>query len=323
MRKTGTLVALMALLATACAGDVSPDPVATTRPLVAVEISQTTEAPPTTMQPSEREPAPLVTLGTGESVRLFETFEHANFTNPTAISNQWLPMAPGMRYVYEGFTQEDGEVLPHRLEMTVTDLTKVIDGVNSVVIWDVDYSDDDLVETELAFYAQDDDGAVWRLGEYPEEWEEGVFIEAPSWIAGIQDARAGIAMRDSPRVSSTSYSQGWGPAVEFTDRAYVDSVTSSTCVPVDCYSGVLVATEFNNDEPGAEQLKYYARGIGNVRVGWRGDDSSIEELELVEVVRLSGEEMAQVRTTALMLEERAYILDPDVYGLTLPAVAPG
>ena len=129
-------------------------------------------------------------------------------------------------------------------------------------------------------------------------------------------------MPSAPVAGPSSYSQGWGPAVGFTDRAFVDSVSASTCVPLNCYSGLVVTNEFNDEEPGAHQLKYYARGVGNVRVGWRGDDASIEELELVEVVQLTAEEMAAVRNAALVLEERAYILDSDVYGLTEPVVVP-
>lgn len=67
-----------------------------------------------------------------------------------------------------------------------------------------------------------------------------------------------------------SYSQGWGPAVNWTDRAKVDQVGAQSCVPVDCYTDVLVIDEFNRDEPGAHQLKYYALDVGGIRVGWRG-----------------------------------------------------
>ena len=61
--------------------------------------------------------------------------------------------------------------VPHRFVMNVTDLTKVIGGVRSVVTWDLDYTDGELVEAELAFFAQDKEGNVWRMGEYPEEYD--------------------------------------------------------------------------------------------------------------------------------------------------------
>src|SRR5262245_6825381 len=99
----------------------------------------------------------------------FENFDAARFENPTVIDNPWLPMKPGTRLVYEGKSvEDDGAMVPHRVVINVTDLTKVVGGVRSVVSWDLDYADGELVEAELAFFAQDTAGNVWRMGEYPE-----------------------------------------------------------------------------------------------------------------------------------------------------------
>jgi hypothetical protein len=81
---------------------------------------------------------------------------------------------------------------------TVTDLTKEINGVDTMVVWERDYTEGEEVEAELAFFAQDNDGNVWHMGEYPEEYEDGEFEKAPGWLAGLKGASAGIAMRQSP-----------------------------------------------------------------------------------------------------------------------------
>jgi hypothetical protein len=94
------------------------------------------------------------------------------------------------------------------------------------------------------------------------------------------------------------------------------------CVPVDCYEDVLVMDEFNAEEPGAFQLKYYAPGVGPIRVGWRGEDATQETLELVNFVRLEGEALVEARAAALALEESAYEVSEDVYGTTEPAEGP-
>ena len=321
MKRMATVVGFLMVVAACAEGSngsasLSPPPTLSVPTTVAemVEIP----APSGTMEPGAE-----ILLTSGERVPEYEAWDPSTFSNPTIIDNAWLPMQPGTRTVYEGITREEGEVIPHQLIFVVTDLVKVIDGVPSLIRWDVDYSDGELVETEIAFYAQDDTGTVWRTGEYPEEWEEGQFLEAPAWLAGYEDARAGIAMPSEPRMGARSFSQGWGPAVDFTDRAYIWDMGTQTCVAVDCYDNVMIIGEFNNDEPGSTQLKYYAEGIGNVQVGWDGDDSSVEELELVEVTRLSPEEMADVREAALTLDGRAYILLEDLYGLTEPAIVMG
>ena len=129
-------------------------------------------------------------------------------------------------------------------------------------------------------------------------------------------------MKAKPEPGAPSYSQGWGPAVNWTDRAQVYRTGEETCVPVDCYEDVLVMEEFSEEEPGAFQLKYYAPGVGNVRVGWKGDDPSRETLKLVKLVQLSAEALADVRAEALKLEKRAYTLSKDVYAQTSPAEGP-
>ena len=241
----------------------------------------------------------------------------------TRIDNEWFPLKPGTRLVYTGTTvEDDGKSVPRRLVSVVTDLTKIIDGVRTVVVWDVDYKDGQLAETEIAFFAQDNDGNVWLLGEYPEEWEAGKFLKAPAWLHGREDARAGIAMKTKPQQGEPSYAQGWGPAVRWTDRATVDQVGQKTCVRKGCYEDVLVIAETSKEEPNAEQLKYYARGVGNVRVGWRGKGEKLKEtLELIEVVQLDPKALAEARAKALELDKRANKISKKVYANTPPAEA--
>ena len=252
----------------------------------------------------------------------FWDFAAAKFDNPTNIDNAWLPLQPGTRLIYEGVTVEDGESISHRLVFTVTDLTKKIEGVDTVVAWIVDYADGDLVEAEIAFYAQDNDGNVWYLGEYPEEYEEGEFIDAPTWIAGIEEAKPGLKMMAEPHLEIPSYFQGWGPAVEWSDYAHVDQVGQETCVPVDCFTDVIVIAETSLGETGAFQFKYNAPGVGEVRVDWQGDDETKEELELVSIVQLNPQALEKARAEALKLEAHAYEISEDVYGQTAPAESP-
>jgi hypothetical protein len=126
-------------------------------------------------------------------------------------------------------------------------------------------------------------------------------------------------MAADPQLGDGSYSQGWGPAVGFTDRWQVDKVDQETCVAVDCYDGVLVTAEYSETEPDAFQLKFYAVGVGNVRIGWTGLDATREELELVEIVQLNSAELAKAREAALELETRAYRISKEVYDQTPPS----
>jgi hypothetical protein len=138
-------------------------------------------------------------------------FDPTNFDNSTTVDNKWFPLVPGDHSVFEGSAIDDGERISRRVVSTVTDLSKQINGVNTIVVWERDYSEGELVEAELAFFAQDDYGNVWHMGEYPEEYEEGEFEKAPGWLAGFKGAWAGIAMRAEPRLKTPSYAQGYAP----------------------------------------------------------------------------------------------------------------
>jgi len=251
----------------------------------------------------------------------YEDFDPTNFDRPTVIDNPWLPLVPGKRFIYEGTSVDDeGDKLKHRVEIHVTDLIKPIDGVRTRVTWDLDYEDGELVEAEVAFFAQDNDGRVWRMGEHPEEYEDGELVDAPTWIAGIDGARPGIEMLAKPRMGTPSYSQGWAPAIRFTDRGQVDQTGASVRVPYGSYEDVLVVAETSEDEgPNAAQLKYFARGVGNVKVGWRGEGEKTQEmLELIGVEQLDGKALEEVHGKALALEKSAYKISPHVYAKSQP-----
>jgi hypothetical protein len=245
-------------------------------------------------------------------------FDAARFPSAARVDNQDLPLIPGMQYVFRGTANRGGGIEKHRVIFTVTDLTKVVNGVRSVVVWDRDINQGELVEAEIAFNAQDDGGNVWLLGEYPEEYEDGKFLGAPStWLAGRDRARAGVLMRADPRTATSSYHQGLAPEVEFNDKAKVQQTGRRNCVPFACFDDVVVIKEWNPLEPeDGYQLKFHAPGVGTMRVG-AVDDPEQELLVLIDVRRLDTNKMAKARAAALELEARAYEIS-DVYRASPP-----
>ncbi len=244
------------------------------------------------------------------------TAHRGAFSMPTRVDNRWWPLVPGTRFTLVGSANRGGGSKPHRVLFTVTDLTKVVDGITTVVVWDRDFNAGRLLEDELAFNAQDDEGTVWNFGEYPEQYEHGRLAGAPdTWIVGRAGAREGVAMPARPRVGTASYLQGWAPAIEFSDRARVFGSGRRTCVPLACYRGVLETDEWNPTEHGAHERKFYAPGVGNIRVGAAGGKER-EGLVLARVEHLSAGAMVTVRRKALALDRRAYRVSRGVYGRT-------
>jgi hypothetical protein len=247
-------------------------------------------------------------------------FDPANFDETSAvIDNEWLAMTAGTKWVYDGFIQKRNDSTQHQIEFTVTDLTKEIQGIDTAVAWIEDITEGEVVEKEIAFYAQDKEGNVWYFGEHPEEYRNGEFVIAPTWIAGYEDARPGVKMWADPQVGIPTYFQGYAESVEWTDFATIDELGATACTLEGCYEDTLVIAESSLDEEGIYQLKHYASGVGEVRVGWRGDPDEKEGLQLLSKTQLLPAELAAVRAEALALEAHAYEISPDVYGQTAPA----
>jgi hypothetical protein len=282
-------------------------------------------APPAPSSPPDTPtPAPSV-VPTAEpsptldpAVPTYADFEASRFSNGAQIDNVWMPLQPGRRWITEGVTIEGGERIPHKISFTVTSLTKMIGGVRTAVVWIEDISEDVVVEKEIAFYAQDDDGTVWYFGEHPEEYEDGEFVKAPTWIHGFEEARAGVKMFADPTTHTQATFQGWAPAVEWSDYGRLDESEPEDCVTAGCYKDVVRFAESSLGEEGIFQLKSYAKGIGEIRVGWRGEAESREELELKAAATLASAALARYDALARGLEAHAYKISPKLYGQTEP-----
>ena len=238
-----------------------------------------------------------------------------NFDDTSAtIDNPYWPLKPGTQWTWTGQAIDGEDEVARKIIFTVTDLTKEIAGVTTLVGWDRDYNDNVLAESELIFLAQDKAGNVWHFGQYAEIYdEEGAYDGGTAWLVGYLDgAKAGILMPANPQPGMPAYSEGYAPPPYFWDDfARVRQTNARNCVKLGCYTDVLITEEYEPTKPGAFQLKYYAKGIGNIRTGWAGEDEEQEVLELVKRVELDAAGMATARAESLKLEARG-----NVYGLT-------
>ena len=149
----------------------------------------------------------------------------ADFT--TEIDNPYWPMSPGNRWVYR---ETDGKGGVQRVDVTVTDRTKVIDGIEAVVVHDLVTEQGEKVEDTLDWYAQDKDGNVWYLGEDTTEYENGKPVSKEgSWEHGVDGAQAGIIVPAKPEQGLTYREEYYAGEAE--DAAEVLSVEGRAEVP--------------------------------------------------------------------------------------------
>jgi len=239
-------------------------------------------------------------------------FRPGNFDRPTRIDNKYLPLVPGTQFVYQGDVTAGPGTQPHTIVFTVTDLTKVIDGVTNRVVHDVDLDNGVVQEAELSLWAQDDDGNVWNLAEYPEEYDNGKFSGAPSvWATGIDRAQGGIQMLADPKKHLNEiYLQGRAPAIDFLDCAQVAATGGKVDVPAGHFNNVLTTHEFSPLESRtAIQTKDYAPHVGNVRIGALNDPEA-ETLSLTQFKQLSDRQLAAIDEQARALDRHGRQISP-------------
>jgi hypothetical protein len=185
------------------------------------------------------------------------TIDPANFT--TNIDNPYLPLKPGTTYIYEGPTSQ-GFI---RNTFVVTTNTKRIDGVTCVEVHDQVFTDGQLTEDTLDWFAQDKDGNVWYFGEDSDELVNGrVSSLGGSWQAGLNGASPGIVMEANPKVGDFYRQEFLLNTAE--DSAGVLDLNQTVTVPAGTFHHCLETAEVTGLEPGALEHKFYAKGVGNV-----------------------------------------------------------
>jgi hypothetical protein len=193
------------------------------------------------------------------------TFGDATFSNPTDITNPFLTLEPETAFCYEAETEDGTE----KNEVTVTTCDQVtIAGVDVIVVRDAVRLEGDLTEDTFDFYAQDDAGNVWYLGEASAECESG--NTEGSWITGLPNpddpgdperGEAGIVMLAAP-VPGNAYRQEFLENVA-EDMAKVQRLNAKVSVQYDpdvCKNegnDCLKTKEWTPLERGAIEFKYF------------------------------------------------------------------
>ena len=187
------------------------------------------------------------------------TLDPATFT--TEIDNPYWPMEPGTRWSYVETDPDGGE---STVDVTVTGETKEIaNGITARVVRDTVRSGGEIVEDTFDWYAQDDAGAIWYLGEDTAEFEGGEIVSREgSFEAGVDGALPGIAVPADPE-PGMAYRQEYS-AGQAEDSGAVLSVEELVEVPYGRFSEALLTRDTNALEPTAAELKFYARGVGPV-----------------------------------------------------------
>jgi hypothetical protein len=189
-----------------------------------------------------------------------EEFGMKNCNLQTTGRNPYFILEPGHQLVLEG-----GDT---KLQITVRNETKKVDGVLTRVVEEKEWKDGKLYEIARNYFAicaQTKD--VFYFGEDVDFYENGKVVKHDgSWLAGTGGNKPGLIMPGTPKLNMKYY-QEIAPKVAM-DRAEIVSLTDTCKTPAGTFSSCLKIKEGSAIEIAAVEYKYFAPSIGLV-----GDES--------------------------------------------------
>lgn len=211
----------------------------------------------------------------------------ADFT--TEIDNRYWPMTPGTRWIYRE-TDEEGKEL--QVVVTVSSETREIaNGVTARIVRDTVTQEGELVEDTFDWYAQDEKGNIWYLGEDTAEFENGkVKTKAGSFEAAVDGALPGIIMPADP-ADGMQYRQEYHEGVA-EDNGEIVSTDEQAEVPAGHYRHTVLTKDTITIDPDVLEYKLYAPGVGPVLVLGVSGGGGREELLSIRHVDMEAAEAA-------------------------------
>lgn len=191
----------------------------------------------------------------------------------TSQPNAYFPLTLGHTITLSGTRVVDGEPDPETAEsavITVMGAGPVILDVQTTVILDEAFEAGLIVERTFDYYAADQDGNIWYMGEDVTNFrydDAGNFTgtdTASAWRAGVNGALPGIAMLAQPVVGQ-AIMQEIAPVEEAMDYAAYLAIDATVTGPAGTFTDVIQTFEGSTIDPDAREIKYWAAGIGLIR----------------------------------------------------------
>jgi len=192
------------------------------------------------------------------------------FSHPRDITNPYLPLAT--------LKQDLLETKNEQVERTAKpDVKKIftIDGQTfaALAVEDKEVVDGHLTEITLDYFAQDDAGNVYYLGEDVDQYQDGaVSGHSGGWLLGKETQKPGLLLPAHPKVGDKFRSEDVPKITTEVDR--VVSVSETVTVPAGTFQNCLKIEEHASD--GATEYKYYAPGIGCIKEVDSDGESSLK-----------------------------------------------
>jgi hypothetical protein len=198
---------------------------------------------------------------------------------------------------------------------TFTDVVRVIDGVPAVAMLDEGIDAGEISQVGFDYFALDKDRNVWLIGGYTENYEGGEYTDYEEvWLGTATGGLTGILLPGVVTMDTPRWFIGTpDPEEESVSVAEPVAVGVTITVPFGEFHDVIAIRE-GADVAIEIETKYYAPGVGMIFNDPLSESLHQDSYELVNLVELSPEGLAEASQVVLDLEEHARETAPDVYG---------
>lgn len=179
------------------------------------------------------------------------------FSHSRDITNPYLPLASLKQDILENKNE--------RVERTAKpDIRKTFEiagqKIESLCVEDREFdSAGNLTEATLDYFAQDDDGNVYYLGEDVNTYKDGkISGHSGAWLLGKDTKIPGVLLPAHPKVGDKFSSENV-PGITREDDVVV-SISETMTVPAGTFHNCIKVKEHASD--GATEFKLYAPGLG-------------------------------------------------------------
>lgn len=242
-------------------------------------------------------------------------FDPTNFVDPTTSTNEHHPLRPGMQWVRAGTTEIGGRKVPHQVTSTMTDVMRTIDGVSAVAMLDQSIDAGEISQVGFDYFALDKNRNVWLMGGYTENFEGGEYTDYEDvWLGTASGGLTGILMPGVVTMDTPRWFIGTpDPEDEAASVAEPVAVGVTITVPFGEFHNVIAIREGAYDAIDNE-IKYYAPGVGVIFNDPKSKSLHQDSFELVNLIELSPEGLAEASQIVLDQEAHAREAAPAVYG---------
>ena len=213
----------------------------------------------------------LTASSAASATTVLPVFDPANFKPGAAVDNTFLPFKPGTLSILRGSFVDNGQTVTEELQRRVMSGRVSIGGVDATVVRDRAIIDGVLVEDTFDYFAQDKVGNVWYLGEDVTNYvydANGNLISTnnkSAWRTGVNGALPGFGM-PSTILLGFEYFQEHAPADGALDIGFTYAKDQTIATVLGQLSGVQMVFETSPLDATLREFKYYAPGLGLVRV---------------------------------------------------------